>query len=288
MAMSYNEWKNKMQQAINKHNNDVRRYNSDVKRAVDKYNQEVRNYNYQVRSNRQKLISALNQLQSRTTTSIISINYHTTLKSSVQSLNSSYSALEQSYHSQNNNYDRNLLINLPEQETTNSAMLYNSLVGNDEDDGQRESDLQRTVIEEQLYHTSQDLGSRWRGALFSLNPSNPDAARHFCTSVREILIKILDIKAPDNEVIQNYTACTLNEERKPSRRSKIGYLLNRRNIIFPSLDNFIDNDVDDILNLFRTLNDATHGHAGKFEIQQLLKLKKRVEDSIVFLINIAA
>jgi len=286
--MSYSQWKSKMQQAINKYNNDVRKYNSDVKRAVDKHNQNVRNYNNQVRSNRQKLVSALNTLKNRSTSSIITVSYSTELHSSVQLLNNSYNALESNYNSQNAYNDKRLLIDLPEQETSNSVMLYNSLMGNDEDDGQVESDLQRTIIEEQLYQTSKDLGSRWRGALFSLNPNNPDAARHFCTSVREILVKVIDIKAPDTEVIQNYKNCLLNEDGKPSRRSKIGYLLSRKNISFTSLENFVENDIEDILKLFRVLNDATHGHAGKFEIPQLLKLKKRVEDSIMFMTSIAS
>ena len=46
---------------------------------------------------------------------------------------------------------------------------------------------------------------------------------------------------------------------------------------------FVDADVEDLLTLFRTLNDGTHGNAGTFTVQQLLKLKKRAEDSILFM-----
>ncbi len=283
--MSLSQWKSKMQQEINKYNNAVRKYNNDRKRAIDKYNQQVRTYNNQARANRQKLISLVNNLQSKKT-SIITLNYQTELRTSVKLLNNSYENLETSINNSRIIYDRRLLLDLSEQETINSASLYNSLVGNDEDDGQREDDLQKTIIEQQLYQTSQDLDSRWRGALFSLNPNNPDAARHFCTSVREILVKILDIKAPDNDVLQIYPNCSLNEFGKPSRKSKITYLLSRRNLSLTSLENFIENDIDDILKLFRVLNEGTHGHAGKFEIAQLLKLKKRVEDSIMYLTSI--
>lgn len=283
--MSLSQWKSKMQQEINKYNNAVRKYNNDRKRAIDKYNQQVRTYNNQARANRQKLISLVNNLQSKKT-SIITLNYQTELRTSVKLLNNSYENLETSINNSRIIYERRLLLDLSEQETTNSASLYNSLVGNDEDDGQREDDLQKTIIEQQLYQTSQDLDSRWRGALFSLNPNNPDAAEHFCTSVREILVKILDIKAPDNDVLQIYPNCSLNEFGKPSRKSKITYLLSRRNLSLTSLENFIENDIDDILKLFRVLNEGTHGHAGKFEIAQLLKLKKRVEDSIMYLTSI--
>jgi Predicted pPIWI-associating nuclease len=46
---------------------------------------------------------------------------------------------------------------------------------------------------------------------------------------------------------------------------------------------FVDADIEDLLTLFRTLNDGTHGSAGTFTVQQLLKLKKRAEDSILFI-----
>jgi hypothetical protein len=44
--------------------------------------------------------------------------------------------------------------------------------------------------------------------------------------------------------------------------------------------------INDIIALFQTLNDGTHGSAGKFSTQQLLKLKKRVEDSISFITDL--
>ena len=49
---------------------------------------------------------------------------------------------------------------------------------------------------------------------------------------------------------------------------------------------FVDADVDDLLLMFRHLNDGTHGSAGTFTVQQLLKLKKRAEDSIIFLTSL--
>ena len=48
-------------------------------------------------------------------------------------------------------------------------------------------------------------------------------------------------------------------------------------------EDFVDSDIDELLSIFRTLNDGTHGSAGKYSIQQLSKLKKRVEDSIQFI-----
>jgi hypothetical protein len=114
-----------------------------------------------------------------------------------------------------------------------------------------------------------------------LNPLNPDAGRHFCTSVREIFTEVLDVKAPDSFVISYFPNCELHQG-KPNRRFKIKYILTQKSIHSETLENFVDSDIDELLSLFRTLNDGTHGSAGKFTIQQLLKLKKRVEDSIQF------
>lgn len=49
---------------------------------------------------------------------------------------------------------------------------------------------------------SEDLMNRWKGAVYALNPQNPDAARHFCTSTREIFTEFIEFKAPDNAVVQ--------------------------------------------------------------------------------------
>lgn len=49
---------------------------------------------------------------------------------------------------------------------------------------------------------SEDLMNRWKGAFYALNPQNPDAARHFCTSTLEIFTEFIEFKAPDNAVFQ--------------------------------------------------------------------------------------
>ena len=64
----------------------------------------------------------------------------------------------------------------------------------------------------ELASFSMDLVSRWTGALFALNPTNPDAARHFCTSAREVLTSILDIAAPDSAVLEASPNCELTPQ----------------------------------------------------------------------------
>lgn len=44
----------------------------------------------------------------------------------------------------------------------------------------------------------------------------------------------------------------------------------------------MDADVNDVLNLFRTFNDGTHGHTGTFDMPTLQGIKTRVEGAIRF------
>lgn len=266
---------------INDYNRQVNKYNSELKRNVDNYNREIRRFNSEQERRRQKLNQAIrsfnnSRLTTRTTTTV----YY---RESVQRLERSYTELDDFNNQNIQNVERNSSIygDYPTQETNNSVQLYNSLNGVDDGDFIDPSELQKTYIEEKLDIVSADLGKRWRGALFSLNPLNPDAGRHFCTSIREIFNEVLDVKAPDSYVMSYFPNCELHQG-KPNRRFKIKYILTQKSIHSETLENFVDSDIDELLSLFRTLNDGTHGSAGKFTIQQLLKLKKRVEDSIQF------
>lgn len=80
-----------------------------------------------------------------------------------------------------------------EQEATNCFETANAVLSND-DCPQDDYSLQDTKLLNQLAAISKDLDNRWRGTLFSLNPQNPDATRHFCTSARELFTGIFTIK----------------------------------------------------------------------------------------------
>lgn len=295
MATKFNisQFKSKLNQIQNKRKAAIRKFENDVNRAINKYNQGVRQYNQkvrqhnnQVRTNRQKLITALNTFN-RTQRTTATVRYSVEYRQSVHILNSSYEQLESRITQGQDGYDRRLLLDLPEQENTNSLMLFNSLTGNDEDDGQTEQDLGRTAIEEMLHQANPEYRNRWMGAIFALNPGNPDAARHFCSSSREICAGMLDIYAPDHVVLP-FNSNDLTQDGKPTRRSKIRFLLHRKSISDSAFQNFVEEDMNNVLQLFHELNSGTHGPAGSFGIPQLLKLKKRVEDSIVFIASIAS
>ena len=179
------------------------------------------------------------------------------------------------------------LSDLAEQEATNSVTVLNDLLDDDTANSQADDDeLKNSLIANELAHISPDLDNRWHGAIYALNPENPDAARHFCTSTREIITEILDTKAPDEDVFARFPDCPTTDKGTPTRRAKIHYCLDRNDSVNDELENFIDANIDNVVLLFNELNSGTHGPAGKYSLQQLVSIKIRVEDAIRFMCEI--
>jgi len=272
---------NKQRQAISKYNQEARRYNQNVRSAVSQYNSAVRQYNARLRANRQQVIYELNRLQSRTT-----VRYQALHESTV-SLNSSYQSLERHESEFENIPFGNQFLDLSEKENANSLAALNALETNEPETRlANDEDLLSTTITSELFSISTDLDSRWKGALFSLSPKNPDASRHFCTSAREIFIQILDHFAPDDRVLSRFPVCDKTDKGLPTRRWKISYILLNSGISSDGAVDFVDEDITNVLQLFRVFNDGTHGSAGKFEFAQLRTIKERVESGIIYLTTI--
>ena len=263
---------NKQRQALNKYNQAVRTYNS-----------KVRSHNARVKANRERLRRELQKLARS-----ISRPQYATFRTSVETVRRSYSALEE--RAEANLYDDryNNFLDLSEREAANSVSVINALQGQtpeNEPHGQNVS----SEIENFLSNISHDVRDRWRGALFALNPRNPDAARHFCTSAREILTAILERYAEDGEVTATLSDCELTpQSRTPTRRSKIRFLLYRHGISDDALTEFIENDMENVVQLFDIFNKGTHGSSGRFTHSQLQSIRARVEDAVYFLSNIVS
>lgn len=273
----------KTQQAIDKYNREVKRYNQQVKQAVDEYNREVRTYNSRVRANRQRIKRELVKLNGQPTKKTQYVVYRT----SVSSLYEAYTHLEQRAETQNFDPRYNRVLDLSEKETANSLEVLNLLSGSEPNSEEASSDQDAMLVDE-LRKISDDLDSRWQGAVYALNPRNPDAARHFCTSAREIISQILELKAPDADVISLMPSCDRTDQGKPTRRAKLKFLLTRKGMLEDALEEFVEQDMENIVQLFRVFNDGTHGSAGTFSFQQLNSIKKRVEDGIIFLTEIVS
>jgi hypothetical protein len=264
----------RQRQAISDYNTAVRRHNSEVKRAVADYNRQVSAHNSKVRTNRQRLQLELARLESRPPTARV-VTYRVSTLSLRESLGR---VTESSWPTDGHLFD------LAQGEAANSVAVLNVLDGAAPISSPTdELQLQDNLIVGELDDFALDLRQRWAGALFSLDPRNPDAARHFCTSSREILGAILEAEAPDTAVFSVAPDAPRTPQGRPTRRARIGYCLGRRGRDLASLSDFIDDDIANVVDLFQTFNDGAHGSAGHFTVAELLTVKVRVEDAIRFL-----
>lgn len=265
-------------QKVRKHNTAVGQFKRDYNREVDKYNAAVRKerreidaHNRRVRQNRQRLANELRRLERQSST----VQY-VPVQRSVRVLNEAYEQVDLA--SDEWGATGLALADMAEAETANSAAAANALYGE-----ATEAQVESTAITNELSIISPDLDQRWAGALFSLNDRNPDAARHFCTSAREILTQVIDLEAPDDAVLAAAPSCDTQKNGRPVRRAKISFLLSRSGADHESLRDFVDTDVGDVIQLFEVFNSATHGEAGLFDLNALRGLKQRVEGAIRFL-----
>ena len=278
LRSQFRQIESKQRQAVNKYNQAVRNLNQ----AVNNYNSAARAHNAKVRANQQRLARELARLQSRPTSSRY-VRYST----SVQTVQTSFRRVEATADSGAWADQRNLL-DFAESEAANSAAALNTLLddrrgADDADEGR----LRDTVLTTELRDIDPELDSRWRGALFSLSPKNPDAARHFCTSAREILASILTSQAPDNAVKAALPGFAPTPQGGVSRRARIHYLLGRTGDDVDGLAAFVEDDITSVITLFDDFNGGTHGPAGRLSLTQLAAIKQRVEGAIQFLHRIA-
>lgn len=267
----------KQRQAINNYNREVRRVNAHNKRVIDNYNRQVTAHNQRVRQNRRKLLTELNRLNSNSTTTTRYVMYTT----STRSLQRSFTELEQAserdeYHAADD------LFEMAEGEAANSVATLNTLLDHPTEEDTDLSCLQDTTITSELQEISSDLDDRWSGALFALAPKNKDAARQFCTSSREILIGILNIRAPKDDVLAFNPDIELMNGQIP-RREQINYCLAQSSQQSTELANFVDEDINNVMDLFKPLSTGTHGEAGVYSFAELQAIKPRVEGAIKFL-----
>jgi hypothetical protein len=272
--ISLSQFKSKLRQAQSQRRRAINNVNS----AIRKYNQAVRTYNSKVRADQQRINNALSRLQRRSVSTSYAVYQQSTIR-----LNSSYTRLEEVVAGQEIDSHYELLVDLSARESANSLEVLDRFTDGIIDSHEVSDNLQTTVITHELRQVSEDLDDRWRGAIFSLQPKNPDAARHFCASAREIFTQILEIQAPDDMVIQLLPHCERTQKGNPTRRSKVKYLLYKRGYVESALEEFVENDIQNIVELFNLFNSGTHGPSGTFDFSTLASIKKRTEDGIIFL-----
>lgn len=267
----------KQRKAINDYNRAVRQYNSSVKKFVSDYNAFVRTYNAAVRKNKQIIDREIRKLNS-------SSSIRTSYTISLDEMQHYYTAVDAAYpEGIEINPQQSAILDLVEQEQANSLITANTII----DDNLPAENTEDIEIGNKLALISEDLNNRWKGAVFALNPNNPDATRHFCTSTREIFTEFLELKAPDDLVFSQNPNCAKTDRGNATRKEKIKYMM-RNAKMDDSVIAFVDADINNILDLNHLLSGGTHGPAGKFSFEKLLQVKKRVEQGIFFLCEISA
>lgn len=268
-----NQLQSTLRQAQSKHRQAVNRFNQEVRN----YNSKVRAHNSRARTDRERLKRELQKLARAT-----SKPQYVTLRTSVETVQRSYTVLERRADEEmyNERYDR--FLDLSEREAANSVSVINALEGG-APDNEVDDEPPASKIDHILDAISQDVHDRWHGALYSLSPKNPDAARHFCTSARELLTEILERFARDEEVKAALSDCELTQQGKPTRRAKIRFFLHKQGVVDDAITDFVEEDMENVVQLFRIFNDGTHGSSGRFEHSQLLAIRARVEGAVSFL-----
>ena len=266
------------QQAVDRYNREVRKFNQRQKQAFDRYNSAVRSHNVRVRMHNARLQNALSQLKAAVSTPVYSRSW-----TAIQALKVAHQNLEIKADDQLIDGRYNEVLDLSEKEAADGADLYNFVVDNVAPSDLDHAREENAKVSEFLFSVSEDLGNRWRGALFALKELNPDAARHFCTSAREVLNSLIIGQAPDSEVLNLLPSCKKTDDGRPTRRARISFLLARKEISDDALSEFIECDIDSVVAIFRDFNDATHGPAGVFEFDKLVAIKARAENAILYL-----
>lgn len=141
------------------------------------------------------------------------------------------------------------------------------------------------TVSGQLRSQDPALIKLWQGANKSLGSGNPDAVRHFSTSMRELLTQIIHKLAPDDEVRLWSTSPKYYSNNKPTRRARLLYIC--RKVNYEPFNDFLDKDIKSVLACFDMLQAGTHGIESPFNSLQLEAIKLRVESTIKFLIDIA-
>lgn len=254
----------------------------DLNSAINRYRREARAHNARVRANRQRLQTELRKLARPSSTTV-----RVTYGASVRTLHGSFVRLESASEQSGWNVS-DQLFDLSEAETANSVAALNALFEPHIDGESDDPTLRETVITRELEQLDPDLDARWRGALFALSPRNPDAARHFCASSREILTSVIDGAVTDTEVLNANADAGRTPGGMVSRRARIKHCLQRRGSYASEFVDFVEADIDDVMALFGEFNSGTHGAAGQFTLDQLRTLKTRVEHAIGFLHRIVS
>ena len=133
-----------------------------------------------------------------------------------------------------------------------------------------------SITEVKIRNINPDWLILLHGAQNSLNSRNPDKIRHTIASLRELITQILHYFSPDDEVKRKYQDEKYYNDGKPTRRTRIEYILMNKYENTPLVE-IIDKDISSILALFDIYQKGTHEVISFLNDDDLLYILKRTE-----------
>lgn len=124
----------------------------------------------------------------------------------------------------------------------------------------------------------------WQGANEALRSRNPDAVRHFITSLRELLTHVIHTLSPDEDVRRWSALPEHYHNDKPTRRARLLFICHEVN--YEPFNEFLKKDIDSVLACFDLFQQSTHEIQSSLSQAQLEAIKLRTESAIRFLIDI--
>lgn len=186
--------------------------NNEFKRAVQKADNEM---NRQIRAINSKLRQQQQKNKRDYDRYVSNIRQANVYARSVQTVHAQYEIVNELYQQRDLSPQEKCILELIDREQSDCLETANALES-DEFVFTSNEDLQ---IGKRLASVSEDLYNRWQGAVFALNPHNPEAARHFCTSSRELFTDFIEGKAPDEAVFRNNPkAATTEKKHRPEEK----------------------------------------------------------------------
>jgi hypothetical protein len=173
----------------------------------------------------------------------------------------------------------------------NNSSLYETVI-----EETIEVPINRRVLENQIEVQNQeevpillekvnpDLMAMWKGAVSAIDSNNPDKVRHFSVSMRELITHVIHTLAPDNKIKEWTTDPVYFHNKRPTRKARLNYIC--REIATGSFSDFMENDITSIIKMVDLFHAGTHKTNSDLSNRQLIVLKRRVESSIKYLIEI--
>lgn len=279
MTKGFNKarFNSQIRQAQRKFERDLNRELHKAERKFEaEVNREIRKYNNRAQHNRRLIERELHSLSSHTTV-------QNTYTISLTTMQRYYATVDATYRDRVISPEQEYILDLIDQEQANGLITAN-VVENNELPDENTDDIE---IGDRLSSVSEELNNRWQGALWGLDRRNPDAARHFCTSIRELFTDFIEMKAPDHLVFAFNPWCKKTERGNATRREKINFMMHNKGMDESVID-YAEADIENLVSLITMLNSGTHGPSGKYNYEMLLQVKKRVEQGIIFLCEISA